>query len=89
MVTGALTHAVMGGYQRGWFSEGTSRLYVNRGIGFLGLPVRFMSRPEITMIDLQSSPASNGGPPVTSSVQHIPQPGTAHRTRGAVPLMVR
>lgn len=39
-------------YVRGWFREGSSRLYVNRGIGTLILPVRFRCRPEITILTL-------------------------------------
>lgn len=39
-------------YVRGWFQRGDAQLYVNRGIGTLGVPARFGSRPEVTVFDL-------------------------------------
>ena len=39
-------------YVRGWFQKGDSQLYVNRGIGTLGVPARFGSPPEITIFEL-------------------------------------
>jgi hypothetical protein len=36
-------------YVRGWFAEGNSRMYVNRGVGTLTLPIRVNCRPEITI----------------------------------------
>ncbi|HOO57542.1 MAG TPA: metallophosphoesterase [bacterium] len=33
---------------KGWYAEGNSRLYVNRGIGMVTPPLRFFCRPEIT-----------------------------------------
>ena len=39
-------------YVRGWFQKGDSQLYVNRGIGILGVPARFGARPEITVLEL-------------------------------------
>jgi hypothetical protein len=38
---------------RGWFQQGESQLYVNRGIGTIGVPVRFASPPEITLYELK------------------------------------
>jgi predicted MPP superfamily phosphohydrolase len=35
------------GYERGWFTEGDSRLYVSRGIGVTVLPLRIGAPPEI------------------------------------------
>jgi predicted MPP superfamily phosphohydrolase len=39
-------------YLRGLFQENNSMLYVNRGIGITGPPIRFNSSPEITVITL-------------------------------------
>jgi predicted MPP superfamily phosphohydrolase len=38
---------------------GTARLYVNRGIGTLGVPARIGARPEITLLTLRSETASS------------------------------
>jgi hypothetical protein len=39
-------------YVRGWFEKGQAQLYVNRGIGTFGIPIRFGSPPEITLFEL-------------------------------------
>lgn len=39
-------------YNRGWYEKGTAQIYVNRGIGTIGFPIRFGARPEITVIEL-------------------------------------
>ncbi len=39
-------------YVSGWFEKAGSQLYVNRGIGTTGPPIRFGSRPEITVFEL-------------------------------------
>lgn len=39
-------------YVRGWFERGAAQLYVNRGIGTFGIPIRFGSPPEITVLEL-------------------------------------
>jgi predicted MPP superfamily phosphohydrolase len=39
-------------YVSGWFEKGGAQLYVNRGIGTTGFPVRFGARPEITVLEL-------------------------------------
>jgi uncharacterized protein len=39
-------------YIKGWFYEGNSKMYVNRGIGMLELPFRFRCRPEITVFTI-------------------------------------
>lgn len=39
-------------YTRGWFQKGASQLYVNRGIGTIGIPIRLGARPEITVFEL-------------------------------------
>ena len=40
-------------YIQGWFRFGKMQLYVNRGIGTVGVPFRFACPPEITLITLQ------------------------------------
>lgn len=43
-------------YEAGFFHEGGTWLYVNRGIGCEGTPhFRFFARPEVTMIELENS----------------------------------
>lgn len=39
-------------YVWGWFEKNGSQLYVNRGIGTIGVPIRVGARPEITVIEL-------------------------------------
>jgi uncharacterized protein len=39
-------------YVSGWFEKASAQLYVNRGIGTTGWPIRFGARPEITVIEL-------------------------------------
>ena len=42
-------------YVEGFFQMGPTRLYVNRGIGTVGAPVRFLCRPEITVFTLSAA----------------------------------
>jgi hypothetical protein len=42
-------------YVRGWFHEGNSSMYVNRGVGTLTLPLRINCRPEITVLTVSTS----------------------------------
>jgi uncharacterized protein len=39
-------------YVRGWFEKSGSQLYVNRGIGTIGVPIRFDAPPEVTVFEL-------------------------------------
>ncbi len=39
-------------YVRGWFRSGRTQLYVNRGIGTIGVPSRVNCPPEITLLTL-------------------------------------
>lgn len=39
-------------YVRGWFLNGLTQLYVNRGIGAIGIPARLNCPPEITLLTL-------------------------------------
>lgn len=48
-------------YVEGWFRRGRGQLYVNRGIGTIGLPIRIGAPPEITIYHLE-----RGGSPRTS-----------------------
>ncbi|MBI1797013.1 MAG: metallophosphoesterase [Candidatus Eisenbacteria bacterium] len=40
------------GYLKGWFTRGGTRMYVSRGVGMSGPPVRFLCRPEVAIITL-------------------------------------
>ena len=42
-------------FVQGWFREGATQMYVNRGIGVIGIPIRFNARPEMTIFELQSA----------------------------------
>jgi len=42
-------------YVEGWFHLGNMQLHVNRGLGTVGLPLRFNCPPEISLITLLSS----------------------------------
>jgi predicted MPP superfamily phosphohydrolase len=53
-LVGALNLPAMGEkYVEGWFRFGRLQLYVNRGIGTVGLPFRLNCPPEITMFTLR------------------------------------
>jgi predicted MPP superfamily phosphohydrolase len=39
-------------YVSGWYEKGGRQLYVNRGIGTTGFPIRLGARPEITVFEL-------------------------------------
>jgi predicted MPP superfamily phosphohydrolase len=39
-------------YVRGLYENGGAQLYMNRGIGITGLPIRIGARPEITLLEL-------------------------------------
>jgi predicted MPP superfamily phosphohydrolase len=39
-------------YIRGLYKNGGEQLYMNRGIGITGMPIRFGARPEITVLEL-------------------------------------
>jgi hypothetical protein len=42
-------------YTSGWYEKHGAQLYVNRGIGTTGFPIRFGARPEITVLELVRS----------------------------------
>ena len=39
-------------YVSGWYEKTGSQIYVNRGIGTTGPPIRLGARPEITVLEL-------------------------------------
>lgn len=39
-------------YNNGWYEKNGAQLYVNRGIGTTGAPIRFGAPPEITLLEL-------------------------------------
>ena len=39
-------------YTSGWYEQRSTKLYVNRGIGTTGFPIRLRARPEITVFEL-------------------------------------
>jgi predicted MPP superfamily phosphohydrolase len=47
-----------GGYVSGWYERGPSLMYVNRGIGSVFPPLRFRSRPEVTLFILHPAKAA-------------------------------
>jgi len=42
-------------YVSGWYEKGGHQLYVNRGIGTTGFPIRLGARPEISVFELSST----------------------------------
>lgn len=42
-----------GRFLEGWYEQGSSRMYVSRGVGTSMLPVRFFCRPELAIITLE------------------------------------
>jgi predicted MPP superfamily phosphohydrolase len=47
-----------GGFISGWYSRGQALMYVNRGIGTVFPPLRFRSRPEVTLFILHPTERS-------------------------------
>ena len=39
-------------YVKGWFEKAGAQLYVNRGIGTIGIPIRLGAAPEISVFEL-------------------------------------
>jgi uncharacterized protein len=42
-----------GPYLAGWYAKDGTKMYVNRGLGWTALPIRFLCRPEITIITVE------------------------------------
>ena len=49
-------------YISGWYQNGKSSMYVNRGIGMAMVPIRFLCRPEITVFTLKSNAGAANTP---------------------------
>lgn len=48
-----VTNSTMGKrYEYGLYEVGKTRMYVSRGIGMIGVPIRFLAPPEIAVIDV-------------------------------------
>jgi predicted MPP superfamily phosphohydrolase len=47
-----------GDYEAGWYAEGSTRMYVSRGVGTSIYPARFFCRPEVAVIRLRLPPQS-------------------------------
>jgi predicted MPP superfamily phosphohydrolase len=47
----SLAH-LLSSYDSGWYEENGCQLYVNRGLGTTGFPIRIGARPEITVFEL-------------------------------------
>jgi predicted MPP superfamily phosphohydrolase len=42
-----------GDYVAGWYEKADSRMYVSRGIGMSGIPLRFCCRPELAILEVR------------------------------------
>ncbi len=42
-----------GPYLEGWYEKSGTKMYVNRGLGWSTLPIRFLCRPEVTIITIE------------------------------------
>ena len=54
-------------YVMGHFQRGESQLYVSRGIGVVGVPIRVLAPPEIALFELRRSDGSAVGRTVTAA----------------------
>jgi len=48
-------------YNRGWYEKQGAQVYVNRGIGTIGFPIRFGAPPEITLFELTGTGSAVSG----------------------------
>jgi hypothetical protein len=46
-------------YVSGWFRFGNLQLHVNRGLGTVGMPFRFLCPPEISLLTLRGAPRAS------------------------------
>lgn len=53
LIPGVSSALMLGPYTAGLYRKGPDALYVNRGLGVVGIPVRVGARPEITIITLR------------------------------------
>jgi uncharacterized protein len=76
-------------FVEGWYAVSGNRLYVNRGLGCTGYPVRFRSRPEVsifrlTRAEVQQDRIQLTGP--SSGVARSAMPDSRGRRNGAIPV---
>jgi hypothetical protein len=48
-------------YDEGLYQVGRVQLYVNRGVGNVGLPIRWNAPPEVALLTLRSGAVVGGG----------------------------
>jgi len=53
----AVRHIGSKHYRSGWYRVGKAQMYVNRGLGRVGIPIRFLSRPEMAIYTLEGTTA--------------------------------
>jgi hypothetical protein len=53
LIPGVSSAILLGEYTQGLYRKGSQALYVNRGLGVVGLPIRIGAPPEITVITLR------------------------------------
>ena len=53
LIPGLSSALILGPYTQGLYAKGDDQLYVSRGLGVVGLPVRIAAPPEITVITLR------------------------------------
>ncbi len=56
-------------YVMGHFTQGPSQLYVSRGIGVVGIPLRVFAPPEIALFELRRADGRTAGRPVSASTR--------------------
>ncbi len=59
----------------GLFPLGSGHLYTSRGTGTWGPPMRFLSPPEVTVIDIERAPAPGTAERGTHPADSVPKPG--------------
>ena len=55
LIPGLSSALLLGPYTQGLYRKGDDHLYVSRGLGVVGLPVRIAAPPEITVITLRQA----------------------------------
>jgi len=50
-----------GDYVHGWYRRGTASMYVTRGIGTSGVPIRIGARPEMVVVEVEGGVAQGTG----------------------------
>jgi predicted MPP superfamily phosphohydrolase len=76
----APVHHSQFGYEQGWFAEGSSRLYVGRGVGVTVLPLRIGAPPELPIVTLVARTAV-APEPAREAAAAAPVAGVGPRVR--------